>query len=66
MEGIALSHFTVCHFLRRAAPDPSRDPDTHTGSVPTDVEEVEKQLMPRAEGRGRVKKDVRDREMGRP
>lgn len=56
VEGIALSHFTVCHFLRRAAPDPSRDPDTHTGSVPTDVEEVVKQLMPRAEGRGRVKK----------
>lgn len=56
MEGIALSHFPVCHFLCRAAPDPSRDPDTHTGSAPTDVKEVEKPLMPSAEGRGRVKK----------
>lgn len=62
MEGIALSHFTVCHFLCRAAPDPSRDPDTHTGSVPTDVKEAEKQLMPKEEGRPRVKRCEGQRE----
>lgn len=41
---------------------PLRDPDTHKGSVPTDVKEVEKQFNTKKRGRRVCQKDLRDRE----
>lgn len=43
---------------------PPRDPDTHKGSVPTDVKEVEKQFSTRQGGRRVCQRDLGDREMG--
>lgn len=42
---------------------PLRDPDTHKGSVPTDVKEVEKQFNAKKEGRRVCQKDLEHREM---
>lgn len=41
---------------------PPRDPDTHKGSVPTDVKEVEKQFNTKKGGRRVCQKDLGDRE----
>lgn len=41
---------------------PLRDPDTHKGSVPTDVKEVEKQFNTKKRGRRVCQKDLGDRE----
>lgn len=40
---------------------PLRDPDTHKGSVPTDVKEVEKQFNTKKGGRRVCQKDLGDR-----
>lgn len=42
---------------------PLRDPDTHTGSVPTDGKEVEKPFNAKKGGRRVCQKDLGDGEM---
>ena len=42
---------------------PPRDPDTHKGSVPTDVKEVGKQFNAKKAGRRACQQDLGDREM---
>lgn len=62
MEGIVLLHSQLVISSAGQPLTPWRDPDTHKGSVPTDVKEVEKQFNTKEGGRRVCQKDLGDRE----